>query len=389
MFPLGSTSSPSSIEDYWTDEEIMMFLVRRRSGDPLPSNVLTEVNPFIFDPCNAPDNIWYLCNWKEPISSKGEREIRNTSSGYWKEGRDLKIFTGSQTVGRKVTWEFFRGPSPSGNKTDWMMFEYKLEKKELQATDKAQDFNSLYRVQHIKHMPALEESQNPVSLDDADGDYIQSVLLRMLEQEEENIDLLESTYGSQGSLAVCNRSLEDSRPNHSAELHAACDFPSGDFLELKDLYDAESSSSSDNSSCLSRSSDAYFDSEALLRDLETENVQIVEERHTEQKFSISRSLRTDRVVIKPPSQSSMQNSGADLLMVGDIPSSPAPGRGPQPVSSVSVLPLNRHDGASRHHQDSMEFNLSLKRAGTSQGSVTNRVGRIAKLGKKYFCFASY
>lgn len=52
MSPLGYT--PSSIEDDWTDEKIMSFLGAWKCGDPLPSNVISDVNPFSIQPWNAP-----------------------------------------------------------------------------------------------------------------------------------------------------------------------------------------------------------------------------------------------------------------------------------------------------------------------------------------------
>lgn len=37
-----------------TDEEVVLFLGRRRVGDPVPSNVISDVNPFSIDPRNSP-----------------------------------------------------------------------------------------------------------------------------------------------------------------------------------------------------------------------------------------------------------------------------------------------------------------------------------------------
>ncbi|MQL88842.1 hypothetical protein Taro_021412 [Colocasia esculenta] len=390
MSPLVATSTPSSIKLDWSDDEILMFLERKTSGEPLSSNIITEVNPFSFDPWNLPDNIWYLCNSKEPISPKAEGKIKNTTSGYWKDMEcDVKICISNHTVGRKVTWEFFGGAAPSGEKIVWKMFEYKLEKSESQATE-GQDFNSLCRIfWYNKNLPAFEEPQNSESLNDADGDYVQSALLSMLEQEEE-FGLLGSTYGSQGLAAVSDGSVEDLRPNRSAECQADCDFSVGDFMELNDLYDPESSSSSsDNSSCVSESSDEYFDSEALLRVLESESKLVNEGHHAEHNFSVSSSLRSERMIVQPPPPSSIQNSGAHLVMMGEVSSSSGLARGPQMEGSSSFPPFSGSSGSPRRNRVTKETDSSSQGAGTSQGSVTNRVGRIAKLGKKYFCFASY
>lgn len=106
-------------------------------------------------------------------------------------------------------------------------------------------------------------------------------------------------------MEVSNRSLEDSRANPLAEVPVDFDFSNGDFLELKDFNDTDSSSSSsDNSSCVSQSSDDYFDSEALLRDLKNDSNPAVEgHSHLECKPCTSRSLKTKRMAIKLHPQS--------------------------------------------------------------------------------------
>ena len=54
MCPQPPVSIPLDIDANSTDEEIVLFLGRRGDGDPIPSNVMTEVNPFSIDPRNSP-----------------------------------------------------------------------------------------------------------------------------------------------------------------------------------------------------------------------------------------------------------------------------------------------------------------------------------------------
>ena len=49
--------------------------------------------------------------------------------------------------------------------------------------------------------------------------------------------------------------------------------PEGDFLELMDLLDDPASPSSSESSCVTISSDDWFDSEALMQEIDPENNQ--------------------------------------------------------------------------------------------------------------------
>lgn len=99
-----------------------------------------------------------------------------------------------------------------------------------------------------------------------------------------------------------NSHSQDSLSNNSMEgLQTGYDFSKEDFLELKDLYDpVSSSSSSDNSSIMSMNSDECFDAEALVRDIENEGDLNMED-HIDYKFSVAPSARSKQVVVRPPS----------------------------------------------------------------------------------------
>lgn len=73
-------------------------------------------------------------------------------------------------------------------------------------------------------------------------------------------------------------------------------FSGGNFIELQDLDNPASSSSSENSSVMSISSDECFDSMAFLQDLED---QIVEQNDAGRRLHVSASNKPDEVVIVP------------------------------------------------------------------------------------------
>ena len=63
-------------------------------------------------------------------SPTGLRTNRATDAGYWKAiGKDKEIFRGKSLVGMKTTLLFYEGRTPKGDKTNWVMQEYRLEGK--------------------------------------------------------------------------------------------------------------------------------------------------------------------------------------------------------------------------------------------------------------------
>ncbi|CAL1410992.1 unnamed protein product [Linum trigynum] len=231
-----------------TPEEICSSLHKMMKGSPLPSNVVDDICPYIYNPSNLPANVWYLIE-------KSMENNKETETGFWKmKGEALKLFTDAAVIGWRSTLEYYEGRNPSVLKTDWLMQQYWVTETNLDESSKqAKESSNLCRVfierDHLNHQ---REEVDPVQLLVAASSTGSSG----------------STSKAEGDRAAVADELAD-----ALEADDDC-YARGDYLEMLDLdIPLFSSSSTDNSSCESISSDECFDSWALLREIESESIQ--------------------------------------------------------------------------------------------------------------------
>uniref|UniRef100_A0A2N9IYK1 NAC domain-containing protein n=1 Tax=Fagus sylvatica TaxID=28930 RepID=A0A2N9IYK1_FAGSY len=113
---------PPGFRFHPTDEEIITYyLTEKVVKSTFSASAIGEAD---LNKCEP----WDLPSRKYPT---GMRTNRATESGYWKAtGKDKEIYKGKGClVGMKKTLVFYKGRAPKGEKTNWVMHEYRLEGK--------------------------------------------------------------------------------------------------------------------------------------------------------------------------------------------------------------------------------------------------------------------
>ncbi|PQP95554.1 NAC domain-containing protein 82 [Prunus yedoensis var. nudiflora] len=120
-----------------TDVELVQYYLKRKLlGKRLGFKVIAEVDIYKYDPWDLPDKScwdcgdlkWYFFCPREKKYRNGNRIQRATEGGYWKTtGKDRSVLYGGEVVGWIKTLIFHTGRAPRGDRTNWVMHEYRLE----------------------------------------------------------------------------------------------------------------------------------------------------------------------------------------------------------------------------------------------------------------------
>ncbi|CAL0323962.1 unnamed protein product [Lupinus luteus] len=128
---------PPGFRFHPTDEELITYYLTRKVSDTnFTSKVITTVDLNKSEPWDLPgkasmgEKEWYFFSMRDKKYPTGLRTNRATESGYWKTtGKDKDIFRARVLVGMKKTLVFYKGRAPRGEKSNWVMHEYRLQNK--------------------------------------------------------------------------------------------------------------------------------------------------------------------------------------------------------------------------------------------------------------------
>ncbi|XP_024392098.1 NAC domain-containing protein 66 isoform X1 [Physcomitrium patens] len=123
-----------------TDEELVGYYLHGKVGRFQRDQLIQELDLYKIEPwdlhevCRIGDDApehqsdWYFFSHKDKKYPTGNRANRATTAGFWKAtGRDKPIHTQRQVIGMRKTLVFYKGRAPNGQKTDWIMHEFRLD----------------------------------------------------------------------------------------------------------------------------------------------------------------------------------------------------------------------------------------------------------------------
>ncbi|KAL5224880.1 hypothetical protein ABZP36_011519 [Zizania latifolia] len=128
---------PPGFRFHPTDEELITYYLLRKVVDgSFNGRAIAEIDLNKCEPWELPEKAkmgekeWYFYSLRDRKYPTGLRTNRATGAGYWKAtGKDREIRSGrtGALVGMKKTLVFYRGRAPKGQKTQWVMHEYRLD----------------------------------------------------------------------------------------------------------------------------------------------------------------------------------------------------------------------------------------------------------------------
>ena len=134
----GQSCVPPGFRFHPTEEELLNYYLRKKvASEQIDLDVIRDVDLNKLEPWDiqekckigsGPQNDWYFFSHKDKKYPTGTRTNRATVAGFWKAtGRDKAIYNTVKRIGMRKTLVFYKGRAPHGQKSDWIMHEYRLD----------------------------------------------------------------------------------------------------------------------------------------------------------------------------------------------------------------------------------------------------------------------
>ncbi|XP_051116622.1 NAC domain-containing protein 53-like [Andrographis paniculata] len=154
--PVSSSMLGPGFRFHPTDEELVQYYLRRKMcGKVFRFDAISEIDVYKAEPWDLPhmsklktrDLEWYFFSVLDKKYGNGARTNRATDKGYWKTtGKDRAVFHKTQVVGMKKTLVYHIGRAPKGERTNWVMHEYRLVDMESEKSGILKDAYVLCRI---------------------------------------------------------------------------------------------------------------------------------------------------------------------------------------------------------------------------------------------------
>ncbi|KAJ0482577.1 putative transcription factor NAM family [Helianthus annuus] len=142
----GQSKVPPGFRFHPTEEELLHYYLRKKVAyEKIDLDVIREIDLNKLEPWDiqekcrigsTPQNDWYFFSHKDKKYPTGTRTNRATAAGFWKAtGRDKVIHSSLRRTGMRKTLVFYKGRAPHGQKSDWIMHEYRLDDNTITTQD--------------------------------------------------------------------------------------------------------------------------------------------------------------------------------------------------------------------------------------------------------------